>query len=173
MGAQSFCVGSGVSEDQAVNLVFFIPCIPPTCTSQMKGARIVQPRGKKPFIHWYKKPELEQAERTWAMLLSQHRPAAPFAGPVCLTLNFVYPWRKSELKSVIAKFERMPIATRPDVDNSSKLVLDVLTRLSYWTDDGQVASLTLTKHYGDHPGLGVIVTPAMAETRTGERVAVT
>lgn len=41
-----------------------------------------------------------------------------------------------------------PKATRPDVDNALKLILDALTACGrFWADDGQVAELTVVKRH--------------------------
>lgn len=154
------------------NLIFFVPCIIPAGTAQHKGTSIITPKGGgKPFIHWYTKPEILAAERVWISALSPYRPPAPLSGPVSLTLNFHYHWRKTERKAIVQKFSRFPIETRPDVENVAKLCIDVMAKLRFFEDDSQVASLLLTKSYSDHPGLGVILTPAMAETRGGVTIS--
>jgi len=44
---------------------------------------------------------------------------------------------------------------KPDVDNLAKLILDVLTKINYWSDDSQVVSLKVTKQYSDVFDCGV------------------
>lgn len=156
-----------------MNLVFFVPCSIPGGTSQQKGASIITPRGGgRPFIHWFVKKEIMEAEKQWTAALYSYRPAQPFTGPVSLTLGFVYPWRKAEKKGIVEKFHRFPIETRPDVENVAKLCIDVMAKLKFFEDDSQISSLHLHKHYGDEPGLGVTLTRASAETRMGVKTQV-
>lgn len=42
-------------------------------------------------------------------------------------------------------------ATKPDIDNLIKTVLDVLTDAQIWTDDNIVVSITARKWYSGHP----------------------
>lgn len=141
---------------------FFVPCVPPSFTSQMKGA-FAMPGGKG--IRFFKKPEAVAAERTWIGLLHGHSPRAPFEGPISLTLGLTFPWRKSEKKSVIREYVCMPIETRPDIDNVAKLALDVMVTLRFFSDDAQIAALQLTKHYGDKPGILIHIHPLTGEKR--------
>lgn len=130
---------------------FFVPCIPPSTTAQMKGAFAVPGGG----VRFFKKKAAVVAEKTWFALLQPHAPAEPFAGPVSLSVHLTYPWRKSEKKSVIREYSMMPIETRPDVENIFKMLGDVMTTLRFFNDDSQISVLTITKHYGDTPGFSV------------------
>jgi Holliday junction resolvase RusA-like endonuclease len=130
-------------------ITFRLDIIPPKATSQTK--RLVTIGGKPRF---FPKKEHQQAEHTLVSLCAQHQPARPLAGPVRLAVGFVFPWRKSEPKKHRASGIR-PMNTRPDCDNLVKLVADVLTRLRFYQDDGQVADLRVTKAWGDHPGIEI------------------
>ena len=96
------------------------------------------------------------AQNDLMTLLMPHRPAEPMQGAVKLVVTWRYPWRKSEPKRNRA-LGVMPCTTRPDVDNLCKILLDCMTRLAYWSDDGQVATLTVMKQWGDGPGIGIVV----------------
>lgn len=149
------------------SIAFFAPCVPPTATSQGKGAFIA---GKT--IRFFKKTRQKQAENTLWAILQPHRPQDPFSGPLSLVLTFRYPWRKSERKAIQRRFSLCPIATRPDVDNLAKACIDVMTTLGYWRDDGQIASLCLHKEYADTPGISVTLTNCLGTTREGTQAEV-
>ncbi len=68
---------------------------------------------------------------------------APITGPVAVTLLFLFPRPKSMV------WARRPMprahkATKPDIENVAKAVLDALTG-QLWVDDAQVASLSVVK----------------------------
>lgn len=147
------------------SLSLFIPCVPPTATSQQKGA-FAMPGGG---IRFFKKKNVQRAENTWFALLQPHRPERPFEGPLTLVLSLYYPWRKSELKRVRSAYRIAPIATRPDVENIAKATIDVMTTLGFWHDDGQISSLCLHKAYSDEPGIAVNLTHSLATTHEGQQ----
>jgi Holliday junction resolvase RusA-like endonuclease len=78
------------------------------------------------------------------------------AGPVALSVRFVFPWRKSESKARRA-LGIVPCDTRPDCDNMVKLVADVLTHLRFYQDDGQIAKLHVEKAWGDEVGITITI----------------
>ena len=75
-------------------------------------------------------------------------------GAVALYVDFVFPWRKSELKRRLA-LGRVPHTSRPDCSNLIKMIEDVLTKLRFWTDDSCIAQLTISKAWGDRVGISV------------------
>lgn len=129
--------------------------IPPTATSQMKGVRIVQPKGKRPFISHYKKKALLEIEEKFTLALKPHRPPSRITGPIELECEWVFPWRSSEPKQIRTQYERIRKDTKPDCDNINKLLQDVMTELDFWKDDSQVCKLNVAKFWGDHPGISV------------------
>lgn len=132
------------------SITVFIPCLPPTATSQMKGVRVVNGRP-----HFFKRKTVQQAENSLWALLHPHAPAQPLDGPLCLVLRFYWPWRKSERKSRIKAFSVYPIETRPDVENVAKGLIDVMTTLRFWNDDAQLSSLSISKAWSDQPGISL------------------
>lgn len=140
----------------------FIPCNIPTVTSQQKGAMV---RNGK--IRFFKKGKVKESEGTFHALLFPHRPKTPFTGPVCLCIDFVFPWRKSEAKRIRNAYRAFPVQTRPDLSNLIKTVEDVMTTLRYWEDDGQISSLRMTKTYGDEPGIRLNITQDLAMNKQG------
>lgn len=132
------------------SIAVFIPCLPPTATSQMKGVCVVN--GKPRF---FKKKAVQQAENSLWALLQPYAPRKPLDGPLCLTLRFYWPWRKSERKSRIKAFSVYPIETRPDIENVAKGLLDVMTTLRFWHDDSQISALNIGKAWADSERAGI------------------
>jgi len=89
-------------------------------------------------------------------MFKEFRPAVPFEGPVSLTVAWCYPWRTSESKKNRAEGFKW-CDTRPDCDNLTKMVKDVLTDLGFWHDDAQVARLLFEKGWSDKHGIGIAI----------------
>lgn len=81
--------------------------------------------------------------------------AAAYAGPVSVEARAVFPIPASWSKR--RKQEAQWHVGKPDGDNVLKALGDGLNGV-VWKDDSQVASMRLTKTYGDTPGLHVEVT---------------
>lgn len=85
-----------------------------------------------------------------------HRLASPIGAPVALSLEFVLPRPKS---LSLRKYPgRVPHTGRYDADNLAKAVMDALTQLGLWVDDGQVYRLAVAKFVagpGERPGCDV------------------
>lgn len=144
-----------------MTLRFHIDCIPPKSTAQ-GSATIMHRKDGSAFIGKMQSSKARTTQRDLIALFQPHRPRQPYAGPVRVVIDWVYPWRKSESKRNRAAGYR-PCDTRPDCDNLCKLVLDIMTRLGFWNDDGQVYSLSIEKGWGDIPGIGVSVVPYKKE----------
>lgn len=89
-------------------------------------------------------------------------PARPIAGPISVNLGFVFERPKSHFRSGKYSHELKPGTIedhikKPDVDNLSKAVLDVLTELKFWHDDSQVTSLLSSKNFGDNQGCQISI----------------
>jgi Holliday junction resolvase RusA-like endonuclease len=134
-------------------ITFHLPITPPKATSQTK--RLVMVGGKPRF---FAKKEHQSAENDLTLLCSRFAPAEPLTGPLMLRVDFVFPWRKSETKRRMA-LGSVPNDSRPDCDNLVKLIADVLTKLRFYNDDGQVADLHVTKAWGDQVGISVTIQP--------------
>jgi Holliday junction resolvase RusA-like endonuclease len=131
-----------------------LDCIPPTATAQQKGAFVCGGR-----VRFYVKKKVRQSENFLAALLSMHVPDVPFSGPVSLTARWEFPWRKSERRGTVKAGVPIPHTSRPDLDNLEKNLLDVLTRLNFWTDDSLVVEKFTSKCWGPKPGIDIIIRP--------------
>ena len=133
----------------------FIPGPPPTVTQQMKGVNC-RPAGGGMVPFFYKKKAYREAE---SHILAHLQRGTPFAGPVGVRIAFQWPWRKSEPKKNRALGWK-PKDTKPDLDNSAKLVLDMMQKQQFGiSDDAQIAELTVVKTWGDDPGIFIQVWP--------------
>jgi Holliday junction resolvase RusA-like endonuclease len=129
----------------------WINCIPPKTTGQA-AARILKRKDGTMFVGKFASGKGKAAQDDLMSLLMPHRPPQPMQGPVECHIVIRWPWRASEPKRNRGGLPR-PCDKRPDVDNLVKMLLDCMTRLAYWTDDGQVARLCISKEWGDGPGL--------------------
>ena len=123
---------------------FFIPMKLPTVTAQEQKIVV---RNGKPYK--YDPPELKAARALFRDHLAKYAPPAPISGPVRLRTLWVYYSDKihpGEWKT-----------TKPDTDNSIKLLKDVMTKLGFWHDDAQVCSEITEKIWATTSGLRVIV----------------
>ena len=134
-----------------------LPCVPPSVTAQQK--RVSWAGGRPRFFH----SERMQAEAsTWSVLLVPHRPPAPIAGAVSLTLRFVYPHLRRTARRDQGR--QIPKITRPDAGNVAKHFEDTLVRLGFLEDDAQVACLQVEKWHGPAEAVGIDIAIAPFET---------
>ena len=134
---------------------FTINCVPPKSTHQA-SLRIMKRRDGTQFVGKCETSKGKKVQRELLTLFAEHRPPEMLSGPLGVAVDWVYPWRKSEPKKNRTTGLK-PCDTRPDVDNLAKCVLDIMTRLGFWGDDGQVAALTFCKFWGDKPRIGVSI----------------
>lgn len=133
------------------DILFFQPCQPPKTTYQ-SGSTIFRRKDGTPMIGRNKKGE--QLKQTLFEILKPHQPPEPLEGPLHLGIKYVYPWRKSEPKKNQTEGWKW-CDKRPDSDNIAKQICDVMTLLNFYHDDGQVASLSVEKLWGDVAGIGI------------------
>lgn len=141
------------------NVNFVLDCIPSTTTHQsgqciMKGSYGKRYIGRKPS---------SDTSRAASMLmyeLLRHKLPVPFDGAIQVSMLWVYPWTSRHTKKQ-KSLGSIPKATIPDADNSCKMILDIMTRLKFWNDDGQVSDLLFRKRYGDRPRIEIEITKAL------------
>lgn len=130
---------------------FWIPCNPPKGTYQ-SGKTLLKRADGKMFIGRSKSGRV--LRDTLYSLFVEHVPPAPLDGPLSLSIKYAYPFRKTEKKAFIKRGWRWN-DKRPDADNLAKQVQDVMGRLNFFRDDGEIARLTVEKIWSDSPGIGV------------------
>ena len=130
------------------NLIIRIDAIPPRATAQQKGVFVA---GGRP--RFYKKARQEREEQNTVALLVAAKPKnfTPFIGPIRVYLDLVWPYRKSEKKSVVRAGLLVPMDVRPDVDNLAKMMLDAASSAGLWNDDSQITTLMIRKSWGNTP----------------------
>ena len=85
--------------------------------------------------------------------LFMYAPEKPLEGAVSVVFTAYMPIPRSTPKSVLKRIlERLtPHTKKQDVDNLAKQLLDRMTALHFWHDDGQVWRLVAQKVYSDKP----------------------
>ena len=108
----------------------------PTATHQQKGVRVVH--GKPMF---YEKAEVKTARQMFTLELKPHAPEKPSDKPIKLTVWFAFDTKNKKLWG-----QYKP--TRPDTDNSLKLLKDCMSGL-FFKDDSQVVDERVIKTYAE------------------------
>lgn len=133
----------------ASRLQFFIPCVPPNCTSQGKG---ISARGGR--VWTFKKSAQLEAEQFFRTVLTPHRPEVPISGPVSLDVEIRWPYPKAARRRSDGGSWK---TTKPDSVNWVKGFEDVMTQLGFWQDDAQVCLTLIARKWHDTPGICVTV----------------
>lgn len=84
-------------------------------------------------------------------------------GPLWLDIAFYLPRPKSRKKE---KY----VATKPDLDNLAKAVMDALSDAEVWRDDALVVQLTASKIYSNKTGCKVVIREAAESEDSENRV---
>ena len=102
---------------------FFAPMRRPPTATGANGKRVDRPSGRV-----YDSPELSRARETIDAAIAPYRPPQPITGPVGVELRWCYP-----LKGKHRQGE--PYTSKPDIDNTRKVVYDALAGLGFIEDD--------------------------------------
>jgi Holliday junction resolvase RusA-like endonuclease len=145
------------------NLSAILRGAPPTATAQQKGAMVMPGTG---HIRFFKKASVVKAERTWRDMLRPVRDAlpAPYEGPVAVGITMTFPHTSGTAKKRLG--DTVPLGKRPDIDNLAKALLDTMTQMLFWHDDGQIYQLTLSKWRGPMPNTVITVIPGNSDGDT-------
>ncbi|MGX6962446.1 RusA family crossover junction endodeoxyribonuclease [Vagococcus xieshaowenii] len=117
----------------------------PTTTHQQKQVNVAMTKktGKPVF---YEPEDLKKARALLMAHLGQHVPAKRINGPLRMTVKWLFPVTGKH-KNGEYKY------TKPDLDNSNKLLQDCMTELGFWKDDSYVVSLIAEKFWAELPGI--------------------
>jgi Holliday junction resolvase RusA-like endonuclease len=141
--------------------VLLVPGEPSTVTAQHKGISF---RRRQVYTLAVIKAERHRIERD--LLIMQEGvftrpkyPVIPYSGPLYCAIEIIYALSLDQAKRLADKLSDSTFtlrhAVRPDVDNSAKLILDVLTGRGFWHDDSQIDELRITKRYGSEPRITI------------------
>lgn len=148
------------------------------CTAQQKGARYIGGH-----IMFYTKPEVEKSNAMIrAALIEGLRPLVPKfrlrqdkigrgdkvryrivpvmpttipkGVPVAVEITYSFPFQSNATKARKQKGREF-MTERPDLDNLTKSVLDELTDIEVWKDDGQVVQLSMRKIRTHEPKISI------------------
>lgn len=81
----------------------------------------------------------------------------PFEGPLEVTVAAFWPWPKSLSEKKRRTYGAHFFTSRPDADNTAKILGDALNNI-VWRDDAQIVTLQITKRYSLTPQTIVRVT---------------
>jgi Holliday junction resolvase RusA-like endonuclease len=148
-----------MTDPESWSIKNFTLVIPPRGQARPRHARIKKKDGSE-FDLTYKTKEQQMDEKKLEALLFEHRPEAPFKGPIMFGLRAYFAVPKSKPK----KFQEAALAgelrptSRPDLDNILKHIKDVATGI-FWQDDDQVVGYieATGKYYGEVPRYEIVV----------------
>lgn len=113
----------------------------PTVTSQSKGINTAT--GSV-----FDSKGLKDAKASYESHLAKFAPIEPLTGPLGIEIVFCYPTNSKHKHGD-------PYTQKPDWDNASKLLQDVLAHLRFMKDDKQIAKADVVQMYSDIVGVYV------------------
>lgn len=122
---------------------FFIPMIPPTLTFQDKISIVSKGRGLL-----IDSPELKTVKRSLRDRIGPHAPDEKLTGPVRVVSKWCWPTEGTDHMDGEYRI------SKPDADNLSKMLHDVMERAGFFANDSQVMPVPET-FWADVPGLYV------------------
>lgn len=120
----------------------------PTGTAQQKGESVVHGR-----IHHFEKANVRNQRAIYMQKIKEAledigREPPNYEGPVGIKITF---WYSIKDKKRHGQYK----TSKPDLDNSCKLLLDCITASGIIKDDCQVAKLTLIKKLSDQAAVNI------------------
>jgi Holliday junction resolvase RusA-like endonuclease len=103
-------------------------------------------RGGKTTVRMYEAGTAEAWKGQIALAAANLVPSTPLEGPVRVDIDFFMP-RPKRLCRKKDPADAVRCFAKPDRDNLDKAVLDCLTTLNFWHDDGQASCGELQKFY--------------------------
>lgn len=120
---------------------------------QTKENRHAVSKTGKPYIGRYTPKDVKANADIIAAAIDPWRPAEPLTGPLGVAMNFCYPGRVQSKHTLTVTIWLLGPdimqwkTTRPDLDNLSKQVLDVLQARRFFKNDATVASFEAVKTF--------------------------
>lgn len=136
-------------------ITFFVPG-EPKGQPRPRAFAFTPKGGGKPTARMFTPDNAKDFKGRIYVFAGQHRPQAPMLAAVSVEIIAIFPRPKchygtgrnaATLKADAPRHH----CGKPDRDNVEKAVLDALTQLGFWRDDGQVCQGSLTKLYADSP----------------------
>jgi len=122
-----------------------------------KGRPKVGMRGRHPVV--YTPEKTRKAERNFLAQAIPYKPDTPLQSNLSIEIKFYHAIPLSKPKKWKAEAReggQIRPATRPDIDNEAKLVLDALNTV-FFADDRQIVELHLEKWYSARPRTEVTI----------------
>jgi Holliday junction resolvase RusA-like endonuclease len=130
-------------------LDFFVPGTPKPQPRPRAFARRI---GNKAVARVYNPTDAEGWKNFIAIAARDHLPASRLEGPISLDLDFYFE-RPGRLMGRKWPDGPIPHDSAPDRDNLEKAVMDCMTALGFWRDDGQVCDGRVRKFYTARGGI--------------------
>lgn len=129
-----------------IEIRFWVPGIPKPQPRPRAFAMRIKGTGKS-SARVYNPGTAEAWKNDIAIAAREHIPAQPLTGPILCAIDFFLPrpnrlMRKKDPDGAIRHYGKTM-----DRDNLDKAVLDALTHLGFWHDDGQVCTGGVRKFY--------------------------
>lgn len=133
---------------------FFVPGVP---KGQPRVKAFARKMGGKFVARVFTPGTAEEWKSQIALAGAAVKPVVPFVCALKLRLTFQLPRPKNHFytgkRADVLRDDAPRYHTgKPDSDNFAKAVMDAMTVLGFWQDDGQVAELHIVKKYSDAPG---------------------
>lgn len=127
----------------------YIPCNPPTAwgknSKNAYNGRVVTNRN------------IASTKSLMVGLLAPKAPKEPLQGPLRLNVMVVWPFKKTERKSITQSGSHIPKITRPDGDNVLATIKDVMESLGYFNDDSQIYCEHIERWHGPKGFIRIIL----------------
>lgn len=130
-------------------------------------SRIVQAKGKSPFVSVYDSKRSKDNKAFIAGCADKVKPPIPLDCDLEVEIIFYRELLKSfsKRKTEQALAGQLRPNTKPDIDNYVKAVFDGINGI-IWKDDARVVDLKTSKYYSDKPRTEVIVRTLSQEQET-------
>jgi len=135
---------------------FTIPGEPSSHTSQQKGISF-----RRGIV--YTKAAVKAEMRRIMATASKHSPAAPLEGPVLVVAAVYFPLTEALMQKHADQLAELEFSTwkttKPDADNTGKLIVDALAKCGFFKNDSQVCVAIFAKGYATVPRIEVTLGP--------------